>query len=160
MRIEPDDLSRPEIHALLREHHLNLRELSPPESIHALDLHQLRHPSITFFSAWDGATLLGFAALKELSPTHGELKSMRTPAANRRRGAARALLAHIISVATCRGYTTLSLETGSGPAFTPAQTLYTSFGFQPCPPFAPYTADPNSLFFSLPLQPPNGDLSP
>jgi len=35
MRIELDDLSRPEVHALPREHLENMHELSPPESVHA-----------------------------------------------------------------------------------------------------------------------------
>ena len=36
MRIELDDLSRPEIHALLQEHLLNMHALSPPESVQRL----------------------------------------------------------------------------------------------------------------------------
>jgi putative acetyltransferase len=75
MRIELDDLSRPEIHALLQEHLLNMHALSPAESVHALDLDELRAPDVTFWSAWDGDTLLGCAALKELDPTHGEINS-------------------------------------------------------------------------------------
>jgi putative acetyltransferase len=42
MNIELDDLSRPAIHALLNEHLQNMYELSPPESVHALDLSKLR----------------------------------------------------------------------------------------------------------------------
>lgn len=148
MRIEIDDLSRPEIHALLEEHLRNMYELSPPESVHALDLEKLRKPDITFWSAWDGDALLGCGALKELDPTHGEVKSMRTPAALRRRGAARALLTHIIDVARSRSYERLSLETGSMEAFRPAQLLYESFGFERCGPFADYREDPNSVFMT------------
>ena len=151
MNIERDDLSRPEIHALLEEHLRNMHELSPPESVHALDLDKLRQPEITFWSAWDGAQLLGCGALKELDATHGEVKSMRTPAALRRRGAGRALLAHIIGVARSRGYERLSLETGSQPGFLPAQTLYEAAGFSRCGPFADYTDDPNSVFMTLRL---------
>ena len=80
-------------------------------------------------SATCGGTLNGFGlqgALKELSPTHGEIKSMRTPAANRGRGAGRAVLAHIISVARQRGHKKLSLETGTHAAFEPAHNLYRS----------------------------------
>ena len=44
MKIEIDDLSRPQIHALLNEHLRNMYELSPPESVHALDLERLRRP--------------------------------------------------------------------------------------------------------------------
>jgi putative acetyltransferase len=151
MRIEADDLSRPEIHALLNEHLRNMYELSPPESVHALDLAKLRKPDITFWSAWDGVVLLGCGALKELDPVHGEVKSMRTPAALRRRGAGRALLAHIIEVARSRSYERLSLETGSMAAFKPAQTLYASFGFTYCGPFGDYADDPNSVFMTLRL---------
>ncbi len=151
MRIELDDLSRQEVHALLREHLANMRELSPPESIHALDLAKLRSPDITFWTVWDDAVLLGCGALKELTPTHGEVKSMRTPAALRRRGAGRAVLAHIVAEARARGYHHLSLETGSHPAFKAAQALYRNFGFVPCGPFADYRDDPNKVFLSMEL---------
>ena len=79
MRIEIDDLTRPQIHALLEEHLASMRRISPPESVHALDLAKLRAPEITFWSAWDGETLVGCGALKALDASHGEVKSMRTP---------------------------------------------------------------------------------
>ena len=151
MKIEIDDLSRPAIHALLDEHLRSMHALSPPESVHALDLARLRVPEITFWSAWAGAQLLGCGALKELDAAHGEIKSMRTPQALRRRGAAKALLAHIVGVAQARGYERLSLETGSQPEFRPAQQLYASFGFTPCGPFEGYVEDPNSVFMTLRL---------
>ena len=152
MKIEFDDLTRPEIHALLNEHLRSMYELSPPESVHALDLESLRKPDITFWSAWDGRLLLGCGAIKELDATHGEVKSMRTPDAGRRRGAGRALLTHIIAVAKSRGYERLSLETGSMAAFRPAQRLYEEFGFSYCAPFGAYIADPNSVYMTLRLQ--------
>ena len=152
MRIEPDDLSRPEVQALLREHLSNMYELSPPESVHALDLTALRASDITFWTVWDESTLLGCGALKELSPTHGEIKSMRTAATQRRRGAGRYVLTHIIAQARSRGYRQLSLETGSSEAFSPARRLYGQFGFTACGPFANYAADANSVFMSLQLK--------
>lgn len=151
MQIEIDDLSRPAIHALLKEHLQSMRALSPPESVHALDLDKLRQPGISFWSAWEGTTLLGCGALKELDPKHGEVKSMRTPEALRRRGAGRAILTHLVEVARARGYQRLSLETGSMAAFLPAQRLYRSFGFDYCGPFADYLEDPNSVFMTLRL---------
>jgi putative acetyltransferase len=153
MRIELDDLSRQEVQDLLREHLANMYELSPPESVHALDLAELRSPDITFWTIWDESLLLGCGALKELTPTHGEVKSMRTPRANRRRGAGRAILAHIVAEARSRGYRRLSLETGSHEAFKPAQYLYRSFGFTSCGPFADYRADPHEVFMSLSYRP-------
>ncbi|KAA2284763.1 GNAT family N-acetyltransferase [Arenimonas fontis] len=155
MRIEQDDLSRPEIHALLAEHLQEMRANSPPCSVHALDLDRLRQPGISVWSAWQGKLLLGIGALRELDPSHGEIKSMRTPARLRRRGAGRAplahLLAHLLAVARERGYRRLSLETGAAPLFLPAQRLYESVGFVPCPPFGDYREDPHSVFMSLDL---------
>jgi putative acetyltransferase len=55
MHIELDDLSRPEVQALLREHLSNMYEVTPPESVHALDLDALRQPGITFWTVWDGS---------------------------------------------------------------------------------------------------------
>jgi putative acetyltransferase len=151
MQIEVDDLSRPAIHALLNEHLQSMYEMSPPESVHALDLEKLRQPGITFWSAWQGSLLLGCGALKELDRKHGEVKSMRTPKALRRQGAGRAILAHIIDVARSRAYERLSLETGSMDAFRPAQQLYESFGFSYCGPFGEYVEDPHSTFMTLRL---------
>jgi putative acetyltransferase len=136
---------------LLGEHLSNMHELSPPESVHALDITGLQSPDITFWTVWEGPVLLGCGALKQLDPTHGEVKSMRTPRRLRRRGAGRAVLTHIISEARTRGYKRLSLETGSMEAFKPAQKLYASFGFDFCAPFGPYNPDPNSAFMTLRL---------
>ena len=151
MKIEIDDLSRAAVHALLNEHLQSMHALSPRESVHALDLERLRAPSITFWSAWQDGQLLGCGALKELGPTHGEVKSMRTPSARRRSGAGRAILTHIIEVAQARGYQSLSLETGAVDAFKPAQTLYESAGFVRCGPFSDYPEDPFSVFMTLRL---------
>ncbi|MEO6623730.1 MAG: GNAT family N-acetyltransferase [Burkholderiaceae bacterium] len=156
MKIETDDLSRPAIRTLLNEHLQNMHALSPPQSVHALDLDRLRVPGITFWSAWEAGLLLGCGALKELDTTHGEVKSMRTPSAHRRTGAGRSLLMHIIDVAKSRGYRRLSLETGAMEAFKPAQTLYASVGFGFCGPFGDYREDPNSVFMTLQLSPEAG----
>ena len=151
MQIRLDDLRGPEIRALLEEHLRNMHELSPPESVHALDLDALRHPSITFWTAWEGTNLLGCGALKELEPRHGEIKSMRTAMAHRGRGVARAILERIISEARSRSYERLSLETGSQAGFLPARRLYESFGFAYCAPFGDYVEDPNSAFMTREL---------
>lgn len=151
MRIEIDDLTHPAVHALLDEHLRHMRQISPPESVHALDLASLRSPEITFWSAWRGETLIGIGALKALNIKHGEIKSMRTPETGRRQGAGVALLAHIIEVARGRGYERLSLETGSMAPFAPARALYERFGFRRCGPFGAYSEDPNSVFMTRQL---------
>ena len=58
-----------------------MHALGPPESVHAFDADGLKSPDVTFWTVWDDGVLLGCGALKELDPTHGEVKSMRTPAA-------------------------------------------------------------------------------
>jgi putative acetyltransferase len=151
MHIETDDLTRPAVHALLHEHLEDMYRLSPPESVHALDLAKLRAPGITFWTVWQGGELLGSGALKELSAKHGKVKSMRTPKALRRRGAARAMLEHIVATARSRGYERLSLETGTHEEFTPAQKLYARHGFVYCGPFGDYALDPHSVFMTLAL---------
>lgn len=153
MRIEVDDLSRPAVIALVREHLSSMRDLSPPESMHALDIPKLRDPGVTFWTVWEGDLLLGCGALTEVSPLHGEVKSMRTVTSLRRRRVARTMLAHIIGVARDRGYRRLSLETGSGEAFAPAHRLYLSEGFVLCGAFGRYREDPNSVFMALDLLP-------
>lgn len=155
MQIKIDDLQHPAIHALLNEHLQNMYELSPPESVHALDLEKLRAPEITLWTAWENDLLVGCGALKELDLKHGEIKSMRTPSAHRRKGVGRFILAHIIEVARRRAYERLSLETGSEDAFKPAQKLYESFGFTYCGPFGDYKEDPNSVFMTLVLKQPS-----
>ena len=151
MDIRLDDLKGAEIARLLEEHYRNLRAFSPPESCHVLDLAGLRKPAITFWSAWQGAELLGCAALKELDPQHGEIKSMRTASAHLRKGVAAALLRHIVAEAGRRNYRRLSLETGAQAAFEPALRLYAGFGFAPCSPFGDYVEDPNSIFMTRAL---------
>jgi len=151
MQIRSDDLSNPAVLDLLRQHRQSMFLHSPPESVHALDIEGLRKPEITFWCAWDGDELLGCGALKQLGERHGEVKSMRTVARHLRRGVARGLLAHMIDEARRRAYARLSLETGSGPPFEPARSLYAGFGFGYCGPFAEYVEDPHSVFMTRTL---------
>jgi len=151
MLIRKDDLRGPEIAALLEAHLDLMRSISPPESVHALDLAALRAPEVTFWTVWDGSTLLGCGALKELDPAHGEVKSMHTAAAARGKGVARRMVEHILAEARARGYRRLSLETGSTEDFAPARGLYAGFGFTFCGPFADYALDPFSAFMTLEL---------
>nr|WP_199066642.1 GNAT family N-acetyltransferase [Chromobacterium sp. ASV5] len=150
--MERDDLSRGEVRLLLREHLEHMRSLSPPESVHALDLERLRAADIRFWSAWAQGVLLGCGALKDLGGGAGELKSMRTTAAARGRGVGQAILLHILAEAGRAGLRRLYLETGSEPAFEPARALYRKHGFVECPPFADYRPDPNSVFMTRTLE--------
>jgi putative acetyltransferase len=151
MHIERDDLSRPEIAELLKEHLASMFVHTPPESVHALPIEGLRSPDITFWSVWENGELLGCGALKELEAQHGEIKSMRTASAHLRKGVAREVVRQIIAEAKRRGYRRLSLETGSMAAFEPARKLYATCGFTFCGPFGNYVNDPNSVFMTMEL---------
>ena len=151
MDIRIDDLSGPEIVELLQEHLRDMHRVSPPESVHALDIESLRKPEITFWTIWDAGILAGCGAIKELDPQHAEIKSMRTASSHRHKGVAKQLLQHLLDEAKQRGYTRVSLETGSMDFFMPARALYASFGFKNCSPFSDYIADPNSVFMTKEL---------
>lgn len=151
MQIHAGGLDHPAVLALLREHLADMVLHSPPDSVHALDLEGLRQPGVEFWSAWDGERLLGCGALKELDAGHGELKSMRTASAHRGAGVGAAMLRFLMDEAARRGYTRLSLETGSAPAFAPAHRLYARHGFRDCPPFGDYVEDPYSVFMTRAL---------
>ncbi|MBT2684748.1 GNAT family N-acetyltransferase [Bacillus sp. ISL-37] len=151
MEIKVDDLTGSEVISLIGEHLHGMKLHSPPESIHALGLGELKGPDITFWTVWNEEQLMGCGALKELDFHHGELKSMRTATAHLRKGVAQAMLEHIIKEARKRGYTRLSLETGSMEAFFPARKLYEKYGFVYCPPFGDYIEDQNSVFMTMEL---------
>ncbi|MGJ3260896.1 MAG: GNAT family N-acetyltransferase [Rhodospirillales bacterium] len=152
VEIRIDDLRGPEIARLLETHLDHMRAISPPESVHALDLDKLRQPDITFWTVWRGGELVGCGALRELDPKHGEIKSMHTLSAARGLGIGRRMVEHILMTARERGYTCLSLETGATEDFVAARTLYASFGFVPCPPFGDYFEDPFSAHMTLELE--------
>jgi putative acetyltransferase len=154
MRIVVDDLSEPRVLTLLELHLERMHEHSPPGSVFALDLDGLRHPSVTFWTVWDGDAVMGCGALKELDPAHGEVKSMRTADEYLRRGVAASILDVIIHTARSRGYERLSLETGSGPAFEPSHALYRRNGFVECGPFGTYADAAFSRYFTLDLTDP------
>jgi putative acetyltransferase len=151
MRIIEDNLTGAEVIALLDEHLAAMIKHSPPGKVHALDIEALRAPELTFWTAWDGAELLGCGALKELEPHHGEIKSMRTAKDHVGKGVATAMLEHLVAEGRRRNYSRLSLETGTGPAFEPAHALYRKFGFEYCGPFADYREDSFSRFMALML---------
>lgn len=144
-RIIADDLTGPEIAALLRLHLDEMHQWSPPESVHAMPIERLRQPDVTFFSAWDGERLAACGAIKHLADDHGELKSMRADPDYRGKGAGKAILLRLLDEAAKRGYRRVSLETGRPEPFLPARRLYESHGFTECPPFADYTEDPFSI---------------
>jgi putative acetyltransferase len=151
MHIKVDDLSGAEVIDLLEEHLQHMIKVTPPESVHALDIEALKKPGITFWSVWKESQLVGCGALKELDSQHAEIKSMRTASSHLGKGVASHLLEYILTEARRRNYKRVSLETGSFDAFKPARNLYTKFGFTYCEPFSDYIQDPNTVFMTIEL---------
>lgn len=125
--------------------------VSPADSCHFLPLDGLKGPDMTVWELREDDRLLGCGALKEIDPSHGEIKSMHTAMPARGRGLARQMLRLILDTAAARGYQRLSLETGTAAAFVPAIRLYESHGFTPCGPFGTYPDSPHSLFMTRTL---------
>lgn len=151
MDIRAGHLDHPDVRTLLALHRAESLGSTPRENAHALDAAGLRQSDVSFWTAWDGHTLLGMAALRELAPDHAEVKSMRTAPTALRRGVARALLDHLIATARARGYARLSLETGTAAMFAAANALYERAGFADCEPFGGYPASPHNRFMALAL---------
>ena len=149
--IRIDDLAGEETRTLITRHLDGMHESSPPESVHALDADGLRHPEITFWSAWVDGELAGIGALRQIDAERGELKSMRVDDRFLGLGVGRAILRRIVTEARARGMTSLWLETGATEDFVPAQRLYASEGFVPCGPFEGYAEDPFSVFMTRTL---------
>ena len=145
------DLDSPDVEGLLALHVGEMNRASPPEYCHVLPSAGLRDPAITFWSVREAGKLLGFGALKEIEPLHGEVKSMRTAPKALGRGVGGAMLAYIVREARRRGYRRLSLETGSTPEFAGALRLYEREGFVPCDPFGGYPTSNFTRFFAREL---------
>ena len=80
MDILVDDLQDAGVIELLQAHLADMYATSPAESVHALDIDALSHPSITFWCAKRQGEVLGCVAIKEHNKACGEIKSMRTSA--------------------------------------------------------------------------------
>lgn len=149
MKIRIDDLQGAEIVQLLEQHRQEMKALSAAENKkHPLGLERWRRADMTFWTIWRDQTLAGCIALQQLSPTHGEIKSMHIVEVFRRQGIAQQLLQHLIDEAYCRGYQRVSLETKAVPHFDGVRRLCTRLGFVSCPPFGDYKKDPNSVFMT------------
>lgn len=144
--VQPDDLSSPDVQALIAEHLSGMHANSPAGHVHALAIESLRTPDVTFWVARKEGALCGCGALKALDAHSGEVKSMRTRAAFLRHGVAQAILDEIVRTARQRGHTRLLLETGTGEAFDAAHAFYRRNGFEWGNAFGDYAATEFNVF--------------
>lgn len=139
MRIEVADLEDAEVQALIAYHQRAMLEGSPPGLSFALDLSGLQAEGVCVWVAYVEDRAAAIGAIKRLDEKTCEVKSMRTHPDYLRQGLAAALLEVIITQARLAGFKTISLETGTGPAFEPALALYRRRGFVNGAAFAGYT---------------------
>ena len=142
------NFNHPEVNQLLKNHFIELRAVSSKGSTHVLDIPGLQVSSIKFWSLWENNKLMGCGALKFLNNDHGEFKSIRVHNNFRGKGYGIKIINHLIDEARKLQIKRLSIETGAGKFFSPARKLFNKCGFIPCPPFAHYKLDKNSLYFT------------
>ena len=133
---------------LMARHTADMHADTPPESIHMMDAGALASPGIRFFVMREDGQPVGMGAFKRIDARHAEIKSMHIVHECRGRGLSRAMLDHLVMVATAAGFSRLSLETGSQAMFAPARGLYARAGFDACAPFEGYGPDPNSVYMT------------
>mgnify|MGYP001451994833 CR=1 FL=1 len=142
------NFDNPNVNQLLEKHFVELRTASPEGSAHVLDISGLKVSSIKFWSLWKDHQLMGCGALKFLDKDHGEFKSIRVHDDFRGKDNGIKVINHLIDEAKKLKIKRLSIETGAGKFFTPARKLFDNCGFKPCPPFAHYKKDINSLYLT------------
>ncbi|MGI9394997.1 MAG: GNAT family N-acetyltransferase [Boseongicola sp.] len=142
----------PVVLPLISAHLTLMRASSPACSVHAMEPVDLANAGARFFAVIDEGEAVAIGALKALNDGYGELKSMHVRQDKRGSGLAKAVLLKLLDVAQEVGMHSVSLETGSQDVFAPARAFYQRYGFRMCKPFADYTSDPASVFFTLRLQ--------
>lgn len=158
--VRPGDLTDPRVRALLEDHIADMYATSPPASVFTLGLDELADSGIHLVTVWEpGASsaddvVLDCGALRrfaEKGRSAGELKSMRTAEAGRRRGVATLVLQDLETAARAEGIEVLYLETGSEPFFAPARAFYERNGFTACGRVGSYQPDPTSYYMTKEL---------
>ncbi len=148
LKLIEGNFNHPEVNQLLTTHFIELRAASPEGSAHVLDIPGLKIPSIKFWSLWNENKLMGCGALKFLDQNHGEFKSIRIHENFKGKGNGIKIINHLIYEAKRLNIRRISIETGAGKFFEPARKLFDKCGFKPCPPFAHYKEDINSLYLT------------
>ena len=146
--IERTDPHHPQATALLQQSHALMQSLFPPEDNFYLDIDDLVAPDIHFFTAREGADIVGTGALM-IKADHGEVKSMFVSETARGKGVAAALLRQIEDTAREEEITILKLETGN--VLHAAHRLYARHGFVECGVFGGYETGKSSLFMEKQL---------
>ena len=146
------DPTDPRIQPLIEAHLTLMYASSPACSVHAMDASALEDAGADFVAIFNGDRAVAMGALKDHGGGLGELKSMHVASDVRGAGLADTIFGALLEKARAMGLQRISLETGSQEAFVPARRFYERRGFEPCPPFANYTDDPASVYYTCVLK--------
>ena len=148
--IEPVD--QPDILALIDKLDRYQSALYPEESNHLVDLSTIPVSSLIMLAIRDGqGHAIGCGAVLMNADGSGEIKRVFIDSAHRGQQLGEKLIAALEAAALERGCHTLQLETGIHQQA--AIRLYQRCGYQACSAFAPYAADPLSIFMTKLLVP-------
>ena len=139
-RTDPRD---PQATALLQASHALMQALFAPDDNHFLSIDALCGEDVHFFTAREGATILGTGAIK-VKKDMAEVKSMFVAETARGRGVADAILRALEDRAREFRLHWLRLETGD--VLHAAHRLYARHGFVRCGVFGDYAENPSSVF--------------
>lgn len=148
LNIRIADLEDPRITELLTTHAELALSGARCRQGHALQAEALHDPGIQVWSIWRGENPVAVGALRSVSSSHGELKSMFVAESARGEGLGRVLLDQLIEVAKDCKMKRLSLETGASDYFDAARRLYRHNGFEVCEAFADLPPHPDSVFMT------------
>ncbi len=146
MRIALESVDQPDVIALIDALDAYQGALYPAESNYHLSVDALKAPNVLFAVARDTdaeRAVIGCGAIV-LFDGYGELKRMFVPPAQRGRGIAKAIMAHLEAHAVQRNCRLLRLETGIHQP--EAHGLYAGAGYERRGPYGDYPDDPLSVF--------------
>ena len=123
------------------------------EQVEWIDAHSGAHPAVVAID--EAEEVVGFGSLSPFKDRAAYSTTVEDSVYVRRdrrgQGIGRLLLDHLLATAGQRGFTRVSLETGTTDAFAAARSMYVAAGFVPCPPFGEYRATPDNTYFTLVL---------
>lgn len=146
MHVRLEDPRQHDIVALIQALDAYQMPLYPIESHHGIDIEALSRPEVRFAVLRDARQCAVGCGAIVLNGGNAELKRMYIAPQWRGQGLGRRLLDFLEQQARDAGATQCRLETGVRQP--EAIALYRRCGYVEIPPFAPYLADPLSLFMS------------
>lgn len=147
--------SNPKVQELIATHQAHCADHTPDGSGHAIpagdDVETARDSETVFWLAEVAERPVGCIGFRQLSDSHGEIKTMHVLQTERGAGIADQLLGTALAFAKERGAQTVYLETGKSDGFAASRRFYARSGFEPCQAYGDYASDPFSYCMKMPI---------